>query len=72
MPKNLVNTAVVSISNLQWWTTDAALESVCSDFGSLVEISFIEDPVSGKSKGQALATFADIESANLCQHHMNG
>lgn len=72
LPKSLANTKVVCISNLQWWTKDSTLEAICSDFGKMEEISFMEDKVSGKSKGQALVSFADIESANLCRQHMHG
>ena len=72
LPKKLADTKVVYIGELEWWTTDAQIETICSEYGSLESVTFFEEKGSGKSKGYCLATFGNKEAANLCRHQMNG
>lgn len=43
----------VYIANLTWWTTDADVEGVCSQFGRLKGLKFMEERSNCKSKGVA-------------------
>lgn len=60
------------IGNLQWWTTDADLESLCSRFGQILTLKTFEDKTTGKSKGYVLVTFATPETAAACRAELNG
>ena len=60
------------MGNLQWWTTDAEVESMCSEFGRIQRFHFFEDKKNGKSKGYALVTFVDREGAKACQEKLHG
>ena len=60
------------VGQLQWWTTDAELETACSDFGHVEEVTVFEDRANGKSKGYALIRFADSSSAQACKAGLNG
>ena len=62
----------VYIGVLDWWTTDADLETECKRFGRVTEIKFFEDNVNGKSKGAAKVTFTSQRAAATCQAEMNG
>lgn len=65
-------TSAVFVSNLQWWTTDAELESLCSEFGTVTGIKFIEDRSCGKSRGMAVVEFTSPESVPACIEGLNG
>lgn len=60
------------IGNLQWWTTDADLESMCSKYGQILNLKTFEDKNTGKSKGYVLVHFAAPEAAVACQAELNG
>lgn len=60
------------VGGMNWWTTDAELESACAEYGRIREVKFFEEKSNGKSKGYALVTFADIASARACQAQLNG
>jgi cleavage and polyadenylation specificity factor subunit 6/7 len=64
--------AAVFVSNLQWWTTDAELEALCSQFGQVTGIRFIEDRACGKSRGMAVVEFAAQESVQACISGLSG
>ena len=72
LPKILADTKVVYIGELEWWTTDADIETLCSEFGLIESVNFFEEKSSGKSKGYCLVKFTNKEAANLCRHGMNG
>lgn len=55
------------IGNLQWWTTDSELETLCSKHGQVLNIKTFEDKTTGKSKGYVLVQFASAEAATACQ-----
>ena len=40
----------IYLANMTWFTTDAEVEKLCSEFGQLVNLRFIEDRFNGKSK----------------------
>lgn len=65
-------TTSVYIGSLQWWTTDAQLEALCSEFGEVLQITTYEDKANGKSKGYALVEFATFEAAQACKEQFNG
>ncbi|OMO81527.1 hypothetical protein COLO4_23537 [Corchorus olitorius] len=60
------------VGELHWWTTDAELESVLSQYGRVKEIKFFEERASGKSKGYCQVEFFDPASAAACKEGMNG
>ncbi|KAK9814803.1 hypothetical protein WJX72_011694 [[Myrmecia] bisecta] len=60
------------VGNLQWWTTDAEIEALCSEFGLVSEVRFFEDKLTGKSKGYALVEMADVDTALQCKEGLNG
>ena len=60
------------IGNLQWWTTDADLETLCSKYGQVQTLKTFEDQVTGKSKGYVMVHFAAPEAAATCQAELDG
>jgi cleavage and polyadenylation specificity factor subunit 6/7 len=62
----------VFISNLQWWTTDVELETLCSEFGPVTGIRFIEDRACGKSRGMAVVDFATPHAVQACIDGLGG
>ncbi|XP_042498717.1 cleavage and polyadenylation specificity factor subunit 6-like [Macadamia integrifolia] len=60
------------VSELHWWTTDAELESMLSQFGRVKEIKFFDERASGKSKGYCQVEFFDPAAAAACKEGMNG
>ena len=62
----------VYVGNLQWWTTDAEVETACSEYGRIESVTFFEEKTNGKSKGYALVTFVDASGASACQENLNG
>ncbi|XP_022776208.1 cleavage and polyadenylation specificity factor subunit 6-like isoform X2 [Durio zibethinus] len=60
------------VGELHWWTTDAELESVLSQYGRVKEIKFFDERASGKSKGYCQVEFYDSASATACKEGMNG
>lgn len=62
----------IYIGNLQWWTTDAQIEELCSKYGVPQKIRFFEDKASGKSKGYVLVTFDSAKAAYTCKQELDG
>ncbi|XP_044490725.1 cleavage and polyadenylation specificity factor subunit 6-like [Mangifera indica] len=60
------------VGELHWWTTDAELESVLSQYGRVKEIKFFDERASGKSKGYCQVEFYDAGAAAACKEGMNG
>ncbi|KAL6969346.1 hypothetical protein U1Q18_029062 [Sarracenia purpurea var. burkii] len=60
------------VGELHWWTTDAELESVLSQYGRVKEIKFFDERASGKSKGYCQVEFYDTAAAAACKEGMNG
>ncbi|XWS69127.1 hypothetical protein CRYUN_Cryun04dG0152900 [Craigia yunnanensis] len=60
------------VGELHWWTTDAELESVLSQYGRVKEIKFFDERASGKSKGYCQVEFYDSASAAACKEGMSG
>ncbi|XP_059316357.1 uncharacterized protein LOC132067217 [Lycium ferocissimum] len=60
------------VGELHWWTTDAELESVLTQYGKVKEIKFFDERASGKSKGYCQVEFFDPVSAAACKEGMNG
>ena len=71
VPSNSSGTALY-IGNLQWWTTDEDLESLCSKYGQVVTLKTFEDKTTGKSKGYVMVHFVAAEAAAACQAELNG
>ncbi len=49
----------VTVSKLQWWTSDAVLEEFFESCGKVRKIIFSEEKANGKSKGSAMIEFSD-------------
>eukprot|EP00210_Caulerpa_lentillifera_P004199 g4005.t1 len=64
--------SAVYIANLQWWTTDADVERLCSAYGPVVNIHFLAERSNGKSKGVALVEFTDSQAALRCKEGLSG
>jgi len=62
----------VYVANLQWWTTDADVERLCSTYGDVVNINFLAERSNGKSKGVALLEFSDSQAAARCKEGLSG
>ncbi|KAF2307093.1 hypothetical protein GH714_024800 [Hevea brasiliensis] len=60
------------VGELHWWTTDAELESVLSQYGRVKEIKFFDERASGKSKGYCQVEFYDAAAAAACKEGMDG
>ncbi|KAL8156990.1 uncharacterized protein LOC141671811 [Apium graveolens] len=60
------------VGELHWWTTDAEIESVSSQYGPVKEIKFFDEKASGKSKGYCQVEFYDSAAAAACKEGMNG
>ncbi|PON42322.1 Splicing factor-like protein [Parasponia andersonii] len=60
------------VGELHWWTTDAELESVLSQYGRVKEIKFFDERASGKSKGYCQIEFYDAAAAAACKEGMHG
>ncbi|XP_072981471.1 uncharacterized protein [Typha angustifolia] len=60
------------VGELHWWTTDAELETVLSQYGRVKEIKFFDERASGKSKGYCQVEFYDSTAATACKEGMNG
>lgn len=71
VPTSSAGTALY-IGNLQWWTTDVDLESLCTKYGQVLTLKTFEDKTTGKSKGYVMVHFATSEAAGACQADLNG
>ncbi|KAL2484488.1 RNA-binding (RRM/RBD/RNP motif) family protein [Abeliophyllum distichum] len=60
------------VGELHWWTTDAELEVVLTQYGKVKEIKFFDERASGKSKGYCQVEFYDPPAAAACKEGMNG
>ncbi|GBG88094.1 hypothetical protein CBR_g46583 [Chara braunii] len=63
---------ILFVGNLQWWTTDAELENILSEFGRLRFFRVIEDKASGVSKGYCVVEFESRTSAVDCKEKLHG
>ena len=54
----------ITLTGFPWWTTDAALDALCSQHGSVVSVDIQVDKLSGKSLGVAIITFTTAEASN--------
>ncbi|KAL5552720.1 hypothetical protein UlMin_040121 [Ulmus minor] len=64
--------AMLFVGELHWWTTDAELESVLSQYGRVKEIKFFDERASGKSKGYCQVEFYEAAAAAACKEGMHG
>ena len=54
------------VSGLTWWTTDVEVETYCSEYGKVREVTFFAEKSNGKSKGTACVEFGDAAAAKAC------
>ena len=54
------------VSGLTWWTTDVEVETYCSEYGKVREVTFFAEKSNGKSKGTACVEFEDAAAAKAC------
>ncbi|KAJ4973257.1 hypothetical protein NE237_006431 [Protea cynaroides] len=64
--------AMLFVSELHWWTTDAEIESMLSRYGRVKEIKFFDERASGKSKGYCQVEFFDPAAAAACKEGVSG
>nr|XP_017233581.1 PREDICTED: 29 kDa ribonucleoprotein, chloroplastic-like [Daucus carota subsp. sativus] len=60
------------VGELHWWTTDAEVQSVLSEYGRVKEFKFYDEKRSGRSKGYCEVEFYDSASAAACKEGMHG
>ncbi|MFS7928991.1 putative RNA recognition motif domain, nucleotide-binding alpha-beta plait domain superfamily [Helianthus anomalus] len=63
---------ILFVGDLNWWTTDAELESELCKYGNVKEVKFFDEKASGKSKGYCQVEFYDPSAAAACKEGMNG
>ncbi|KAL7602817.1 hypothetical protein Lser_V15G14642 [Lactuca serriola] len=71
-PPGETGATTLFVGELHWWTTDAELENVLSQYGRVKEIKFFDERASGKSKGYCQVEFHESASAAACKEGMNG
>ncbi|GAV59792.1 RRM_1 domain-containing protein [Cephalotus follicularis] len=64
--------SMLFVGELHWWTTDAEIESILSQYGRVKEIKFFDERASGKSKGYCQVEFYDSAAAAACKEGMHG
>jgi hypothetical protein len=57
---------------MQWWTTDADVEALCSRFGRVADVRFKEDRATGRSLGVVEVVFAEPEAAAAFKRAADG
>lgn len=62
----------VYVASLTWWTTDAELETILSEFGRVKSLTFFADKATGKSKGCCAVEFATADAAMGCKEKLHG
>ncbi|CAI9278236.1 unnamed protein product [Lactuca saligna] len=70
-PPGETGATTLFVGELHWWTTDAELENVLSQYGRVKEIKFFDERASGKSKGYCQVEFHESSSAAACKEGMN-
>lgn len=62
------------VGNLRWWVTDVLVEEICSRAAGVpvAAVKFLEERLSGKSRGLALVEFADATAAERAVASLNG
>jgi len=70
-PVDPAATSALSLSELNWWTSEEDIRGWANDCGvedQLAEITFNEHKVNGKSKGQAFIEFSSAAAATAVKH----
>ncbi|KAK9808480.1 hypothetical protein WJX73_010385 [Symbiochloris irregularis] len=71
-PAAATGPASLYLGNLQWWTSDAELEALCAEYGTLSSLKIFEDRKNGKSQGYALVEFSSPAAARACKEGLHG
>ncbi len=66
------HTSTVYVANLPWRTTEDQLEGLFKDFGPVVDVRVIQDPVTGRSRGYGFVELAAPEFARNAVTSLNG
>ena len=64
--------ATVYVANLPWRTTEDELGGLFSEFGPVVDVRVIQDPVTGRSRGYGFVELEGAESADQAVAALNG
>ncbi|ONK58359.1 uncharacterized protein A4U43_C09F11440 [Asparagus officinalis] len=67
VPVDVNGPTMLFVGELHWWTTDADLERVLTQYGRLKEIKFFDERASGKSKGYCQVEFYAQQLAAACK-----
>lgn len=62
----------ITVSDLEWWTTDVDLEEIFSAFGKITKLEILYDELNGKSKGYAYIEFEEISTAQTAFQKAKG
>ena len=65
-PAEVVDRLALVISGLTWWTTDAEVGALLSPSGP-DSVSFVVDPLNGKSTGKVVVRFQTQSAADACK-----
>jgi hypothetical protein len=66
LPVEVVDRLSVVVSGLTWWTTDAEVGALLSPSGP-DSVSFVVDPLNGKSTGKVVVRFQTQSAADACK-----
>lgn len=64
--------ATVYVANLPWRTTEDELEALFTEFGPVVDVRVIQDPVTGRSRGYGFVELEGADSAQRAVSSLNG
>lgn len=64
--------STVYVANLPWRTTEDQLEALFADFGPVLDVRVIQDPVTGRSRGYGFVELGAPESARRAVSSLNG
>lgn len=62
----------VYVGELNWWTSDEAIERALAEYGRVKDLRLFEEKANGKFKGYCQAEFFDADAAKACKEKMNG
>ncbi len=64
--------ATVYVANLPWRTTEDELEGLFAEFGPVVDVRVIQDPVTGRSRGYGFVELDGAQSVQRAVTSLNG
>lgn len=63
--------SAIYIGNLPWHATDIDVEEAASVAGTVMNVTFLEEPANGKSQGAALVEYREKDAAVRARDRLN-